>query len=484
MKPLLFLFSLLSISSLTTFADDTRPNIVFILIDDLGRQDLGVYGSTYHETPHIDQLAADGALFENAYACHAVCRPSRTGIFSGRSPVRYGIPGFQDYSRGKHAIPPEDDTIGDVFAKAGYATGYIGKWHIGRDSGGEPEKQGFQVSHFAGEPGQPVNFFTPYHVGWDKWQQPKKGMSYKAFTKEKPGPRGEYITDRLTDEAINFMENKKDQAFFLVLAHYGVHIPTQAPKDLIKKYKIKRNRTKLAKGDNRHEVKVLTDKTGMYKTVQNHPEYAAQVESIDQSVGRVVAKLRELDLQDNTIIVFSSDHGGFSSRGLNSGIHLPATNLPYRHGKGWLYDGGLRVPLIVKWPKKIKAGFKTNFQTTGTDHFASFLEMAGIDYEPTQTLDSTSYFGATQGNTTTRPPMFWHSPISRTESMGDTAASAIIDGNWKFIDWYEDEVVELYNLTADPGERQNLVLSHPEKAQELQEKLKTWKASVNARHRN
>ena len=464
-------------------AQNDKPNIVFILIDDLGRQDLGVYGSTFHETPHIDRLAREGALFENAYACHAVCRPSRTGIFSGKSPVRYGIPGFQDYKRGKHAIPPEDDTIGDKFLKAGFATAYIGKWHIGKDGGGEPEKQGFQVSKFAGEPGQPVNFFSPYHVGWDKWQQPKKGMSYKAFTKETPGPDGEYITDRLTDEALTFIEDNKTKPFFLVLAHYGVHIPTQAPERLINKYEVKMKKNGIPHGDARYEVDVQKDKAAYFKTVQNHPAYAAQVETIDENVGRVVEKLKALELDKNTIVVFTSDHGGFSSRGLKSGIHLPAVNLPYRHGKGWLYDGGLRVPMIVKWPAKIKAGVRTKVQTSGTDHFASFLDMAKLPLDPKSHSDSHSYLPACLEDNTPRPAMFWHSPLPRPQSMGDTAASAIIDGDWKLIEWYDEQEFELFNIKEDIGERNNLFKSQPEKANELLGKLKNWKKSVNARRK-
>lgn len=453
---------------------DQRPNIVFLLVDDLGRQDLGVYGSEFHQTPNIDQMAADGALFENSYACHSVCRPSRTGILSGKYPARYGIPGFQDYSRGPHAIPIEDDTIGDVLKRAGYDTAYIGKWHVGKRNGGEPEFQGFDYVKFAGEPGQPVSFFSPYHLGRGKWQQPKKNIDYTPFTKEEQGPDGEFLTERLTDEAIQFMEMEREKPFFLVLAYYGVHIPTEAPKRLIDKYEKRRQEMGIPKGDARYEVNIISDSTGEYKSVQNQVPYAAQVETIDESVGRLNQKLKELGLEDNTLVVFTSDHGGFSSRSPKYGGHLPAVNLPYRHGKGWLYDGGLRVPHIVKWPAKIKSGAKIHYQTSGVDHFAAFLEAGELEKHNLESLDSRSYLKAAQGENIKRGPLFWHSPVPRPQSMGDTAASAIIDGSYKLIKWQDLGVYELFDFENDPGEKLNLIQSHPEKSKQLKLQLTDW----------
>jgi arylsulfatase A-like enzyme len=390
---------------------------------------------------------------------------------SGKYPARYGIPGFQDYSRGPHAIPIEDDTIGDRLKAEGYDTAYIGKWHVGKRNGGEPNYQGFDYVKFAGEPGQPVSFFSPYHIDRGKWQQPKENIDYTPFTNESLGPKGEFLTERLTDEAIKFIEKKRTKPFFMTLAYYGVHIPTEAPQRLIKKHQKRRKQLKIAKGDSRYEVKIISDSTGEYKSVQNHVPYAAQVETIDESVGRLVSTLHQLGLEDNTLIVFTSDHGGFSSRSTQYGGHLPAVNLPYRHGKGWLYDGGLRVPHIVKWPAKINAGGKIKYQTSGVDHHATFLEASGVEKYNFIDLDTVSYLKAVNGEEHTRGPIFWHSPLPRPTSMGDTAASAVIAANYKLIKWQDLGNYELYDLESDPGEQMDLSHSNPEKLLEMKSLL-------------
>lgn len=472
------LFTLFLIPSAMIQATE-KPNIIFILIDDLGRQDLGIYGSEYHQTPNIDQLAADGALFNNAYAAHTVCRPSRTAIFSGRYPVRYGIPGFQDYKKGKHAIPLEDDTFADELLAAGYKTGYIGKWHVGK-VGGEPDKQGFAYSKFAGGAGQPMSFFSPYQTPRNPHVKVgNKDMS--AFINEPLGKKDEFLPERINSEALKFIKDNKESPFLLVVSHYAVHIPTEAKKGDIKLFEERAAKLGLEKGDKRYEVNIIKDKTGEYKSIQNQPVYAAQVKSIDESVGKVVSTLQELGLEDNTIIILSSDHGGFSSRGHTSKIHLPATNLPYRHGKGWVYDGGIRVPLIVKWPSKIKAKTVTDVQATGTDHYPSILEMAGLNLSPENHKDGVSYLAAAQGDNSPREAMYWHSPIPRPHSMGDTAASAMIDGDWKIIQWHDEKTIEVYNLINDKEEKHNLYDATSAKSIALNNKLNAWKTSVNAR---
>ena len=228
------------------------------------------------------------------------------------------------------------------------------------------------------------------------------------------------------------------------------------------------------------------DNTGVFKTVQNNPTYAAMVDSVDENLGRIINKLDSLDLSGNTIIMLTSDHGGLSSRGLENNRELATSNLPYRHGKGWLYGGGIRVPMIVKWPDKIKPGTISRVQLTGTDHYPTILEMAGLSLQPEQHMDGESYLPALQGKQYQRSPMFWHSSLGRPTQTGDTRSSAVIDGDWKLIQWYslEDESierVELFNLASDPGEQDDLSGQHPEKSAELAAMLDKWKASVNAR---
>lgn len=470
---------LLSLFALTACAGgDAPPNFLVVLVDDLGRQDVGVYGSSLYETPHMDQLASDGMRFDNAYVAHPRCLPSRLAMLSGRYPASYGIPGFQDRKNTKHALPLAATTFGEALQEAGYETGYIGKWHLGK-KGGEPLYQGFETSIMAGASGAPPSYFFPY-------EKRAAGSEFKQFEPYSGGAEGEYLTDRLTDEALNFIEQKKDSPFLLVLAHYAVHTPIQAPEHMSDKYRQKIADEGIVEGGPKSDKDVAVDNTGQYKTVQNNPVYAAMVESVDSNLGRIVDRLDELELTENTVIILTSDHGGLSSRGLNNTRELATSNLPYRHGKGWLYDGGIRVPLIVKWPAKVKASSSSAVQVTGTDHYPSLLEMAGVPPRPEQHRDGQSYLKALQGKDYQRGPMFWHSALGRPAQTGDTRSSAVIDGDWKLIQWYslENESIErteLFNLADDPYEREDLFSREPEKAGELQTMLNEWKTSVNAR---
>lgn len=477
MKQLLII--LLSIISISLFADEgPRPNFLLVLVDDLGRQDVGVYGASLQETPNMDRLAADGMRFDNAYVTHPRCLPSRLSLLSGRYPASYGIPGFQDRKNTKHALPLSTVTFAEVLQEAGYETGYIGKWHLGK-AGGEPLYQGFGTSIMAGASGAPPSYFLPYEkrLGSD---------GGKAFEPYAGGEEGEYLTDRLTDEALQFIEEKKDSPFLLVLAHYAVHTPIQAPEELSNRYRKKIVENGIPEGGPKSDRDVAPDNTGEYKTVQNNAVYAAMVESVDSNLGRIVERLDKLGLTENTVIVLTSDHGGLSSRGLDGSRELATSNLPYRHGKGWLYDGGIRVPMIVKWPAKVEAGSVSPVQVTGTDHYPSLLEMAGVPLNPKLHSDGRSYWPALQGENYVRDPMFWHSSLGRPTQTGDTRSSAVISGDWKLIQWYslEDESIErseLFNLAKDPGEHEDLYAREPEKAAELQIMLDEWKLSVNAR---
>ena len=470
---------LLALSALTaTAGENTRPNFVFVLVDDLGRQDVGVYGSSLYETPHMDRMAADGMRFDNAYVAHPRCVPSRLGIMSGRYPASYGIPGFQDRKNTKHALPLSAVTFGEVLKEAGYETGYIGKWHLGK-AGGEPLYQGFDTNIMAGASGAPPSYFLPY-------EKRKGSDGGKGFEPYSGGEDGEYLTDRLTDEALRFIEARKDRPFLLVLAHYAVHTPIQAPEALSDKYSRKIREKGIPEGGPNSDRDVAVDNTGVYKTVQNNAVYAGMVESVDTNLGRIVDRLDELGLSDNTVLILSSDHGGLSSRGLESKRELATSNLPYRHGKGWLYDGGLRVPLVVKWPGKVAPGSVSDVQVTGTDHYPTLLELAGVPLRPEQHRDGRSYLPALRGESYQRDPMFFHSALGRPSQTGDTRSSAVIHGDWKLIQWYslEDESIErteLFNLANDPYERTDQFADEPAKAAELQSMLNGWKLSVNAR---
>jgi arylsulfatase A-like enzyme len=369
-------------------------------------------------------------------------------------------------------------TFAEILKEAGYQTGYIGKWHLGKE-GGEPLYQGFDVNIMAGHSGAPPSYFLPY-------EKPRGREAAKIFEPYSGGEKGEYLTDRLTDEALAFIQQKKDSPFLLVLAHYAVHTPIQAPEPMVDKYREIIHDRDITTGGPRSDADVVVDNTGEVKTVQNNPTYAAMVESVDKNLGRIVARLDELNLSDNTVIVLTSDHGGLSSRGLGNKRELATSNLPYRHGKGWLYDGGIRVPMIVKWPQKIPAGTVSQVQITGTDHYPSLLEMAGLLLQQEHHQDGESYLPALQGKHYQRSPMFWHSSLGRPSNTGDTRSSAVIDGDWKLIQWYslKDESIErieLFNIANDPGEHEDVTGRFPEQVTRLQTMLNGWKKSVNAR---
>lgn len=449
--------------------DSSKPNIVMLLVDDFGRQDASTYGSSFYETPNIDQLAADGMRFDNAYVAHPRCVPSRVAIFSGSYPTRYGVP--QGERVGKHQLPLSAVTFGEHLKDAGYQTGYIGKWHLGK-TGGDPTKQGFDTSIMAGHWGAPPSYYFPY-------SKMNKSGKNKGFVKVE-GPEDEYLTDRLTDEAINFIDQKKDKPFLLVLAHYAVHTPIEGKPALVKKYKAKMKKLGIADAGPKSDADLIKDTTGYHKTIQNNPDYAAMVESVDISVGRIEQQLKKLGLEDNTIIILTSDHGGLSSRGLKSNRVLATSNDPYRHGKGWIYDGGTRVPLIVKWPEKVKAGSFSQVQVTGTDHYPTILQMAGLSLAPKDHQDGVSYLAALNNDETPRKAMFWHSPAARPSKTGDTNSSAIIEGEWKLLDFWSTGKVELYNLKEDKSEANNLAKLMPEKTAEMLAKLNSWKKDIGA----
>jgi len=414
-----------------------RPNIVFILVDDLGWHDVGCYGSRIYHTPSIDRLATQGMRFTDGYAACPVCSPTRASILTGKYPARLHltdwIPGSRRWGKLRPPewtkyMPLEEVTIAEALKKAGYACGHVGKWHLGGPKY-RPEAQGFDFNFAGDHRGQPPSYFWPYRI-----------------PNVKTGKPGEYLTDRSTDEALGFIERNKNRPFFLYFAHYAVHTPLQAKKEKIQKYL----------------------KLGLPPRGQNNATYAAMIESVDESVGRVVAKLDELGIADNTVIFFMSDNGG---------LHRVTSNAPLRAGKGTLYEGGIREPWIVKWPGVVEPGSTCSVPVISTDFYPTILEIAGLKPDPKQAPDGVSIVPLLkQTGTIDREALYWHYPHYHIGPPG----GAIRCGDWKLIEYYEDGRLELYNLRNDLSEKTNLAARMPQKAAELRKKLDSWRKAVGA----
>ena len=388
-KRLVLLFAtiiLASVSSKGMAAEKSaiakKPNIILFFVDDFGQRDLSCYGSRLYETPHMDQLAADGMRFSNAYSAYARCVPSRVGFLSGKYPCRVQYTIDQTGNR-KHHLPLSEVTFGEALKKSGYETCYIGKWHLGKQ-GGDPGAQGFETVIHAGSAGATGRFFYPFSV--------EKG---NQVINPVEGKEGDYLTDKLTDKAIEYLEKEREKPFLLVMAHYAVHTPIEAPEEMTKKYRKKLRKMNIPVGGKRNDVDFVKDRQGMVKTIQNNPTYAGMIESTDNSLGRIVQALEKLNLEKNTIIILTSDHGGLSTRGLESRRPIATSNAPFRQGKGSIFEGGTRVPLIVKWTGRIRAGSTSNVQVTGTDHYPTILQMCGLPLMPKQHVDGCSYLKGT-----------------------------------------------------------------------------------------
>ena len=412
-----------------------RPNIVFLLIDDMGWPDLACYGHKLHETPVIDRLAGQGMKFTNFYAATPVCSSTRstiqTGQYSARTGITDFIPGhFRPFE--KLTVPPiehrlNDDirTPGDVLKASGYATAYFGKWHLGP----QPEKLGYDV--------------TERQLGDDfrEWRGAKL-----------PGPKS---IELLTDATLWFIEHNKDQPFFVTLSHHAVHIPVEATAATIAKY---HSKPKVPNG-------------------VNHPVYAAMIEDLDTSIGRILGKLDELELSDNTIVVFTSDNGGL--RKIYTGVgEVVSTNAPLRDEKGTLYEGGIRVPMIVRWPGVVRPGSVCNEPTTTADLLPTFCQMASAKL-PEQPIDGSSMVPLLEDPAATldRRAIYFHYPHYHHSR----PASAIRAGDWKLIEFLDDGSLELYNLKDDLGETENLAAAKPQRARQLQQQLAAWRKRVGAR---
>ena len=439
-------------------------NVLLIHVDDLGWADIGVLGSDFYETPFIDRLAAEGMLFTHSYAAAAICSPSRAALMTGKYPARMGITDWI-YARfqgvgttglpGEYAenpdqplrtpknqgfLPLEELTLAERMKVQGYATLHVGKWHLGGE-GKYPEDQGFDRNFGGNDLGQPPSYFDPY--------EPATPTPFYAFDRVTPRDSGEYLTDREGDEIVNFLQ-AQTQKFFIHWAPYAVHTPLMAPQALVEKYKRK------AGGK------------------QKNPVYAAMVENLDQNVGKVLAALDRLNLTEKTLVIFTSDNGGLMGNPAN-----PITNNePLRSQKGYPYEGGIRVPTVVKWPGKVPAGVQSNLPIVTLDWVPTILDYMGLNPQD-QGLDGQSLVEVLGGGTLESRDLFWHFPHYRGADV--VPYSIIRSGEYKLIHYFEEQPDELFSLANDPRETTNLAVQFPDLVIQLKSLLKAWWIETDAR---
>ena len=445
------IYSIIVCIQLMSFASTAanKPNVVFILADDLGYTDVACYGSNYYETPNIDRLAREGLRFTEGYSCGPNCAPTRAALMSGQYPPRTGIymvgriDQFNWQSRPLRPVdnitnlPLDKITVAQALKRAGYTTGMFGKWHLGNEGPYHPRKRGFDEAIES------------------------SGVHFDFKT----DPLVDYLADFLTDRAVDFVRRHKDEPFFLYLPHFAVHGPHQAKPDLIAMFKDK-------------------------PPVGGHhdPAYAAMIYSVDESVGRILAVLDELKLADNTLVIFSSDNGGvggYAREGIKK-LNAITDNAPLRGGKAMLYEGGIRVPYIFRWPGKIAPGSVCDEPVNSVDLYPTLLKLAGAKPPANYILDGTSYLNMLTNRSQSvplRPAIYWHYPGYAQTGAGSwltTPVSVIRDGDWKLLEFFEDHRVELYNLRQDLSETNNLARSQPAKANELLTKLIKWQQEIHA----
>lgn len=438
--------------SLPAMAAD-RPNIVFIMADDLGYTDVATFGSKYYETPNIDKLASQGMKLTSHHHCQN-CQPTRAALMSGQYSPRTGVYTVGDIGRfawqtrslrpvdNVTSLPLEKITIAQSLKKAGYATGMFGKWHLGQKDGYHPGKRGFDEAIESS--GKHFDFKTDPPTEY---------------------PQGQYLADFLTDKAVDFIQRHKDGPFFLYLPHYGVHSPIQAKPELIEKFKNK-------PGVGGH----------------NNPEYAAMIASVDESVGRVMAELEKQGIAENTVLIFTSDNGGvggYVREGIKKGGDT-TDNAPLRSGKGSLYEGGTRVPFVIRWPGVVQAGAQTITPSIHVDIYPTFLDIAGAAAPENYPLDGESLVPVFKNSTASlkREAIYQHFPgyLGAGEGTWRTTPVGLIQkGPWKLMEFFEDHRLELYNLEQDIGETKNLAAAEPDKVRELQTQMQAWRGQVGAR---
>ncbi|MCK5067728.1 MAG: sulfatase [Bacteroidales bacterium] len=458
---ILLVFSLI-ISLCSCSQNQDPPNILLIVVDDLGYSDLHCYGNKLVETPNIDRLASEGILFTTAYASCTVCSPTRASLMTGKNPVVVNItdwiPGNQDYRDGprpnekfvvprfNQQLPLEEITLAEKLSEAGYVTASIGKWHLGGE-GYLPTEQGFDLNVAGYRKGSPPSYYYPYT---------REGR-IDTITPLKLTGDSLYLTDRLTNEAIRFMGEEREEPFFLYLPFYNVHTPLEGRPDLVKKYE-----AKLAPHRN--------------DSILRNPHFLAMTEAVDENVGRIIQFLEENDLSENTLVVFTSDNGGLLLRGKQDMRYIRASwNHPLREGKGTLYEGGLRIPAIIWWPGSIDGNRTSGEIIISTDLYPTLAEVAGVSIN--HEIEGTCLLShLLHSETIDRETLYWHYPHYHIGMPG----GVIREGDYKLIEYFETGEVELYNLKEDLSESHNLASELSGKAEELRQKLQSWRIENNA----
>lgn len=453
-----------------TIETTLKPNILFILVDDLGINDLSCTGSTFYETPNIDRLASEGAIFTQGYACSRVCSPSRASIMTGKFTARHGITDWIGESSGTdwrkmkredkmlpseylHALPSQDITIAEALKSNGYKTFFAGKWHLG-DVGSYPEDHGFDINVGGYEKGGPVGgYFSPF-------ENPKLEDKYD----------GENLSLRLAKETASFIEQNKEAPFFAFLSFYAVHGPIQTTESKWEKYRNK------AEARGIKEKGFIMERKLPFRQEQDNPIYAGLVETMDDAVGLVLNALKEQGLDKNTIVIFTSDNGGVAS-----GDSFSTSNLPYKGGKGYQWEGGIREPYFIYIPWNHSNAKSFDYPVTGADFYPTILDYANISLMPNQHKDGVSLKSIIEnGAELPERPLYWHYP--HYGNQGGDPASIIRKGKWKLIHYYEDNTNELYNLENDPFEKINLADLDTLTSSDLWNNLKNWLTKVNAKY--
>ncbi len=450
-------------------AVEKRPNFLFILVDDLGYMDIGANNPRcFYETPHIDRLARTGMRFTNAYAACPVCSPTRYSIMTGKYPTRGPC---TDWFGGRRAerflpaeyldrMPLEEVTLAEALRGVGYRTAFLGKWHLGPTEEYWPQAQGFEINIGGWWRGSPPSYFSPYRNA-----------------KLPDGPKGEHLPARLARETCKLLEKFRDEPFLIYLSFYSVHTPLQGRKDLVQHYRKKARRLAIPREKifATEEQNFLTDRPRRVRVVQNHPVYAAMVHAMDEAVGQVLRKLEELGLDDNTVVFFFSDNGGLST----SEGH-PTSNVPLRGGKGWLYEGGVREPCLIRWPGVTPGGSVCHQAVCSIDFYPTILEIAGVKPDPKHHVDGVSLVPLLRGSGDfpTRP-LFWHYP--HYANQGGFPGGAVRLGRWKLLERFEDGRVHLYDLLDDPSETNDLARAYPQRVAQLRGLLHQWYREVGAR---
>ena len=446
-------------------AQAKKPNVLFILVDDFGWRDIHNYGSDFFETPNMDKLAGESLKFTQAYSTYPRCVPSRYSIMTGAHPARINKsrtgPGF--------TVHTPNISIGQAMKDAGYNTFYIGKWHLGEGQYA-PSNVGFDYNIASGNAGATSSHFAPYNLD-------AKGEAVRTILIPDldDAPKGENLEDRLTNEAIKRLKEDagKDKPFFGVLAHYAVHAPLQGKPEYVKYFQEKIKKHPAAGPDFEQES------AGKNKLKQDNPVYAAMIKNLDNNIGKIIKALDDLGISKNTIIIVTSDHGGLSSSGNNRG--LATSNRPLRAGKGNLYEGGIRVPLFIKWPGVVKGGTQTNSIVQGIDNFPTILDMVGGKMPKQQLADGKSYIDVIkEGKAYTNRTIFWHNPDPSPVTTADIYSSAVRSGDYKLVDLFADGKKELYNLKDDIGEHHDIAAQHPDLVNKLFAELDAWRKKIGA----